>query len=220
MPGDIVHDTVANDLFDVEQTASGEDVAELIEANDEVLFFKSREPADHLERPGELEVETDLFANALVTSRQQKEPPTLLLNWMLGIGLDSRFTIHREGEATVACRNCGSSLVGHHDDLAGWVCAGCGERWAETSPTERAFQLAVYGDTVTLSTPTLERSAKVGYASADGTSLSLNLDEGENIKLGMGANGRAVIDHVRGTDAVTEATSDIVVIHPDDAWSE
>lgn len=46
------------------------------------------------------------------------------------------------------CKQCGSESVSYNGIYEGFVCADCGHRWADTTPSERACIACTYGDTV------------------------------------------------------------------------
>lgn len=218
--GDLVHDTITNELYRVDETVPGEEFGEVISANEDVRLLPGRRSAEHLSEVESLGPTATLWDGALVTPHDNPEDASsLLLKWSGGSGLDASFEVHDPEVGSIPCRACDSALVGYFGDLDAWVCADCGERWVESTPTERAIQLASEGDGVQIVAQDGAVDAEVEYVAVDGSSLGLHADGGR-VKFGLTPNGTATVEDVIAGSIGTLDISEVTIVHSRDPWSE
>lgn len=94
--GDIIHDTIENELYEVTAAFAGLELADAIEeANDEGLQLPERKPADYLTRMDEVEGAAQLMAGGFVEPVDGADNQgRLLLRWIPAVGLrDARFVL-------------------------------------------------------------------------------------------------------------------------------
>lgn len=107
------------------------------------------------------------------------------------------------------CISCGSSLVSFNGVYEGYVCADCGDRWAESTPCERTFRISKFGDRAYV----LEWDVPVTvmYAPVDEDLISVSeegSDESHDFRLDD------------GTAVSVKCGEEVTVAHEDDPWTE